>query len=154
MTKKILLVLAIVLSFTTSLVFAATNNMVSNAGESVKNVVGNVGNGIRNGAEGIKNGVQNMGNSVSNMMNTDNNETAMNTTDNMQDDNRTTSMGMMGGTNNGDYTATRTAATTDAISNNTLTWTWFIIAAATILIVGLVWYYGTQNETRTNRSEH
>lgn len=54
MTKKILLVLAIVLSFTTSLVFAATNDMVSNAGNSVKNVVSDVGNGI-------KDGVQNMG---------------------------------------------------------------------------------------------
>ena len=153
MTKKVLLVLAIVLSFTTSLVFAATNDMISNAGESVKNVVGNVGNGIRNGAEGVKNGVQNMGNSVSNMMNTDNNETAMNNTDNMQNDNDT-SMGMMGRTNNGGYTAARTAAVGDTNSENTLTWTWFIIAAATILIVGLVWYYGTQNETRTNRSEH
>lgn len=61
MTKKILLVLAIVLSFTTSLVFAATNDMVSNAGNSVKNVVSDVGNGIKNGAEGIKDGVQNMG---------------------------------------------------------------------------------------------
>lgn len=141
MTKKILLVLAIVLSFTTSLVFATTNDMVSNAGNSVKNVVSDVGNGIKNGAEDIKDGIKDMGNGVSNMMTTDKN------TDNMSNE-RTMS------TNNNGYTATRTASTTNTDSSNTLTWTWFIIAVATILIVGLVWYYGTQYDTTSNRSEH
>ena len=108
MTKKILLVLAIVLSFTTSLVFAETNDMISNAGNSVRNVVSDIGNTMMN--------------------------------------DRT----QMGTNNNGDYSATRTAATANVNSGNTLTWTWFILAVATIIIVGLVWYYGTQNEKRTN----
>lgn len=143
MTKKILLVLAIILAFTANLVFAATSDMVSNAGNSVKNVVSDIGNGIKDGAEDIKEGVQGVGNGTSNVMKTEEN--------NMADNSKTTGIT---NANNDRYNATRTATTTNVNSNNTMTWTWFILAVATILIVGLVWYYGTQNDTRTNRNEH
>ena len=45
-----------------------------------------------------------------------------------------------------DYTATRTATTTNATGTNMSTmWIWVIVAIAAMVIVGLVWYYGSQN---------
>ncbi len=52
-------------------------------------------------------------------------------------------------TNNG-YTATRTA--TNALTNNDTStlWIWLVVAIAAIVIIGLVWYYGAQNNTHHN----
>lgn len=51
--------------------------------------------------------------------------------------------------NNGDnmgYTATRTSTSLDTTDNmNGALWTWVILAVAGIVIVGLVWYYASQN---------
>lgn len=52
--------------------------------------------------------------------------------------------------NNGDYTTTRTNATGNIMGMNTMTWTWFTLAVAAILIVALVWYYASQSNKTTN----
>ena len=59
--------------------------------------------------------------------------------------NTTTNNNRMTTTN--DYAVTRT--TTDAMTNNGTSnlWIWLIVGIAAIMIIGLVWYYGTQNRT-------
>ena len=47
---------------------------------------------------------------------------------------------------NNDYTATKTA-TTETTTNgmNSTLWTWVILAVAAVVIIGLVWYYASQD---------
>ena len=52
---------------------------------------------------------------------------------------------MTTGTNNGDYTATRTSTTQATFMGmNATAWTWLILGIAAIAIVALVWYYSMQ----------
>ena len=53
-------------------------------------------------------------------------------------------------TNNG-YTATRTttAGATNLNTMNFSVWTWIILAVAAVIIVSLVWYYASQNNTES-----
>ena len=45
-----------------------------------------------------------------------------------------------------DYTATRTTADlTGTPTNTATTWVWIILAVSAVVIIGLVWYYATQN---------
>lgn len=47
---------------------------------------------------------------------------------------------------NADYTTTRTATTTNASNSmNSTLWTWVILAVAAVVIIGLIWYYASQN---------
>lgn len=139
MTKKIFaFVVALLLIFCTSCVFAANNevsasmnkagNTVKNAAEGVRNVVGNVENGVENGASKIGNGVKDLGNTFT--------DGASRVTNDGVTTNRTTTNG---------YTATRTATGGTFMGMNGTTWTWFILAIAALVIVGLVWYYAMQN---------
>lgn len=148
MTKKIFaFVIALLLVLCTSYVFAANNeisdsmnktgNTVQSAAEGVRNVVGNVENGIENGAARIGNGVQDLGNTFA--------DGAA----------RVTNDGTTLDRNNDDqYTAVRTASGGSFMGMNGTTWTWFILAIAALVIVGLVWYYAMQNneyKTHNNR---
>lgn len=48
--------------------------------------------------------------------------------------------------NTNGYTATRTATTgTTTNDMNSTLWTWVILAVATVVIIGLIWYYASQN---------
>jgi len=69
-------------------------------------------------------------------------EDALTMDDNMTDTDRRTATGTTG-----DYQATRTADMTRAATgtNNTIMWVWLILAVASIVIISLVWYYGSQN---------
>lgn len=113
----------------------------NNMGNSIKNGVSSITNtvvdGTQNLANGIRNGVGNMENGIEGALTMDNNtstntNTTMTTTDN--------------------YTATRTATTRAATDDTGLfgldsstMWIWAIVAIAAIGIIGLVWYYGSQN---------
>lgn len=100
----------------------ATNTIVDGA----QNLAEDVRNGIGAAENTIENGARNIGNAVM-----DGTNDVMNTGDN-------------------DYTTTRTGAEDVSIINNTAatTWTWIAIAIATIVIVGLVWFYSAQHTDR------
>ncbi len=107
----------------------ATNTVVDGVnrlGSDVRNGVGNLENGIEGAIDdmGDNNDYNNNQDATVNLTNDDNNDVTATT----------------------DYTATRTTA--DAVGdtvNTTTTWVWIILAVASVVIVGLVWYYATQN---------
>lgn len=110
---------------------SATNevkNAVSNVTNTVVDGVNHLGSDVRNGVGAAENGIE----GALDMNNGDNKNTTTN-------NNRITT------TN--DYAVTRT--TTDAMTNNGTSnlWIWLIVGIAAIMIIGLVWYYGTQNRT-------
>lgn len=154
MTKKVLgIVIAIVVMFATSYVFAANNEMgdsMNKATNTVRNVVGGAENVVEDTATSIGNGVRNLGNTF-----TDGASRVMNN-DNMNNDNMNNNQNNNNNNNNNDtgYTATRTG--TDANGNITFLgmsrngWTWFVLAIATLAIIGLVWYYAMQHKTEYN----
>ena len=122
--------LAILSLFAVSYTFATTNavNDVRNVVGGAENVIEDAGkgivNGVKDGMNTVKNGAKDVGNDVKNGMND------------------------MGRTTN-NYTATRTATTTDNgllgnVSNTV--WSWLIIAIVAIVIVALVLFYANQND--------
>ena len=116
-------------------------NAVMNVGNSIGNAASTAKNAVVNGAEDITDGAAMLGND------------AMNGIQNMDMDARTDADSATGVIGNGDddYTATRTATTTgdtNFLGMSTAAWTWLIIGIAGIIIVALVWYYGSQYEHR------
>lgn len=116
--------------------FVSANNDVKNAVSDVTNTVVNganhLGSDVRNGIGAAENGVEGA------LKMDNNNNGKVNATRVPTDNTRT---GTAGG-----YTATRTTA--NALTNNNSTlWIWLVVAIAAIVIIGLVWYYGTQNHT-------
>ena len=153
MNKKIFLSLLVISLFIISVCsysFAANDNMMDNArnavmsaGNSIGNAAVTAKNAIVNGAQDITNGAGTLG------------KDAMNTAGTMGNDagdisSRTDADSATGVIGNGDddYTATRTATTTDSnlLGMSTATWTWLILGIVGIIIVALVWYYGAQYE--------
>lgn len=145
MTKKILgVIVAVILMFATSYVFAANNEMgdsLHKASNTVRNVVGGAENAVGNAASTIGTGVKDLGNTFT--------DGAARVTNN--------------GTNqvNNGYNATRTATTRAATTGGDTflgmsanVWTWFVLAIAAIAIVGLVWYYAMQNNNEYNNNNN
>ena len=98
-------------------------NMVEGATNAGKDVVNNVGNAVSGAMNNVKNGI----NSVTNNMegNTNNQNTA-----------------------NNNYTATRTA--TFGTGTNGTIWMWVILGVVALLIIGLSWYYMSDNKSSHN----
>jgi len=96
----------------------ATNTIV----DGTQNLAEDVRSGIGTAENTVENGVRNIGNAV------------------MDGANDVMNAG------NNDYTTTRTATEDVSVINNTAatTWTWIAIAIATLVIVGLVWYYASE----------
>ena len=134
MYKKSLILVSVilfVLCICSSFVLATNEvkNAVSNVTNTVVDGVNNLGSDVRDGIGNAENGIE----GALDMNNGDNRNTTTNNT---------------GMTANNDYATTRTAA--DATTNNNGTsnlWIWLIVGIAAIMIIGLVWYYGTQNRT-------
>lgn len=156
MQKKLLfslLLLTLAIVFGVSFTFA--NNDTSsweNAADGVRNVVGDVENGVENAARDISNtskdATRDMENGSNDSMSTNNNSS----TDNSNKD------GMTGGMTNSsqNYTAQRTATTTDSnglLGMNSTTWIWLIMAILAIAIIALVYYYSTQATNRHYNSD-
>ena len=130
MLKKIAIILFIVFCFLcVSNICFATGDTGNNIKNTLSSGVNTVVDGMGNLAEDTRNGVGRMENGIENFMNMDNNS-----------DN-----------NNGNYNVTRTAITDSGDNggimgmDSTTMWIWIILAIAAIVIVGLVWYYGSQN---------
>ena len=134
MLKKNLIILFIIFCILciSNVCFAnTTNNVKSGVNSATTTVV----DGAKNLANDVRNGVGAVENGIEGALTMDTNTTNHNTTTH----NTTTAT-----TDN--YTAARTATTTNATGTRTSTmWVWAIVAVATIGIIGLVWYYGSQN---------
>ena len=152
MLKKSLIILfafCLVL-FTSSICFA------SNIMQDMQAGLDNIGNGMENAVNGAKNTVGDAKNGVENMMSDMGRgiEGAMN---NAEDDMTNDDPTGMNGENGDGYSADRTSATTRAISDTSAagsgtgsSFVWIVLAIAAVIIVALVWYYGTQTEKRNN----
>lgn len=125
MKKKTFIALFILFVLLLISTFSFANNDIKDdvhsATDTVIDGASNLANDARKGVGAIENtiedGVKDVGNAIS-----DNND------DNMG------------------YTATRTSTSVDTTDNmNSSLWTWVILAVAGIVIVGLVWYYASQN---------
>ncbi len=149
----------IILSVFCLIVFLSTACFATNLVEGTKNALDSAGNGVEamvNGAEGA---MENAKNGMGNMM-SDMGEGMQNVMDDVKDgmgnDDMTNhdTTGMTG-TDDGGYNAERTA-TTRAISadgasaGTNSAFVWIVLAIAAVIIVALVWYYGTQTENRRN----
>ncbi len=89
------------------------------ATDAVIDGASNLANDARKGVGAIENTVENGAKDIGNAMHHDN--------------------------TNG-YTATRTATTgTTTNGMNSTLWTWVILAVAALVIIGIVWYYASQN---------
>ena len=143
MTKKtfISITLFVAILFCSTFVFA-NNGSLSNAGKAMTNVVKDAGTAVRNGTQEIGNDLQRGAQGITGAITDNNND------NNNDQDNRDTLF--TSDDNNGDYTATRTNATGTMMGMSPITWTWFTLAIAAILIVALVWYYASQNNKVTN----
>jgi len=97
------------------------------------NMLQSAGNTLVNGTRSLTNGAKNLGNDI------------MGGIDRMTDDTTTT---------NDDYTAQRTATTGTGLfgMSDTMS-TWLILGIVGTVIVGLIWYYGTQYEHRNYNND-
>ena len=150
MHKKSFILLSVILFvlFICSGFVCATNevkNTVNNVTNTIVDGTARLGNDIRNGVGAAENGIEGA-------LTMDD--------DNMNDNNGNNGTDANDGTNEagendealiGDYTTTRTTADAATPTDNTSTlWIWLIVAIAAIVIIGLVWYYGTQNRTHND----
>lgn len=148
MKKKTIIAMVTALSvifFGISYSFAA-NNIGQEAVDGIRNVVGGAENVVENAASGVVNGVKDATHATEN--------TAGNV---MNSASRTISGAMTSDNNNGNYTATRTSATSNnytLFGMNSTTWAWLIMAILGIAIVAVVWYYGKQNEVSSKHSRN
>lgn len=122
MTKKTIITLLIFLTF---LVLSSCCVFANNLGDELKNSWNKT-----------EQSAQNVGGTISNVTNK----------------NITTHSTMTGTATTSDYSATRTATsgtTGNIVGLTPFAMTWVVMAITSAIIVGLIWYYGTQNnETR------
>ena len=125
MLKKSLIILFIIFSIICiSNVCAASNTMANDVKNGVSSVTNTVVDGVEDLAKDARNGVGHVENRIEDAL-------TMNNTG------KTTSQNA--------YTATRTATTEATGTNNSAMWVWVVLAIAAIVIIALVWYYGSQN---------
>lgn len=128
MLKKNLIILFIIFFILCISNVCFANNTANNIKDGVSSATTTVVDGAKNLATDVRNGVGSVENGIEGAL-------SMNT----QTANIT-------GTANNNYTTARTAVTTSATGMGTSTmWIWAIVAIAAIIIIGLVWYYGSQN---------
>lgn len=123
MKKKTFIVLSILFALLLISTLSFANNDVKNdvhsATDTVIDGVSNLANDARKGVGAIENTIEDGAKDIGNAIYHDN--------------------------TNG-YTATRTATTgTTTNGMNSTLWTWVILAVAAVVIIGLVWYYASQD---------
>lgn len=123
MKRKALIILSILfaLLFISTISFANNDikDGVHSATDTVIDGASNLVNDARKGVGAIENTVENGAKDIGNAIYHDN--------------------------TNG-YTTTRTATTgTTTNGMNSTLWTWVILAVAAVVIIGLIWYYASQN---------
>lgn len=142
--KTLITIVTIIVALFFSISYSFAANEVGDAVEGIRNFVGGAENVLEDTASGIGNGIR------------DGISATENTADNI------TSGAMTTDNNNGggDYTATRTTATTRSAGDNgsflgmgATAWGWLIMAIVGIITVALVWYYGKEHEYNSNNND-
>ena len=123
MKRKTLIILSILFAILFISTISIANNDIKDGDHSATDTdidgASNLANDARKGVGAIENTVENGAKDIGNAMHHDN--------------------------TNG-YTATRTATTgTTTNGMNSTLWTWVILAVAAVVIIGLIWYYASQN---------
>lgn len=142
----ILIILTVFILSISTLCFATdTGNDIKNA---VNGATNTVVDGAQNLAEDVRDGVGTAENTIENGVN-DIGNAVMDGENSIEDagDDVMNAANDIGDTGNDAYTATRSSVedlTTDNSMNASI-WTWIAVAIAGIVIVGLVWYYASQN---------
>lgn len=142
MYKKSLILVSVIifaLCVFSTFVFATENvkNSISNVTDTVVDGAARLGNDVRSGVGSVENGIENT-------LNMDNNADEANRT------NDNNNAGIIGDVDN--YATTRTTADATTPTDNTSTlWIWLIVGIAAFVIIGLVWYYGAQNNTHHSK---
>lgn len=132
MLKKSLVILFIIFSIICISNFCFAENSIGNDIKgTVNSGVNTVVDGASNLAEDVRNGVGDVEDGIEDALTMDNN-TKIDTRD----------------TTTTNYNVARTSdVSTSTMGTNTTTmWIWIILAIAAIVIVGLVWYYASQNK--------
>ena len=146
MYKKTLILVSIIFCIicisTFSFATDAVKNAMNGATNTVMDGVNSLGSDVRTGVGNLENGIEGAINDMG-----DNGENNDNNTENNNDtENQTTTDNFDTRMTGTDYTATRTTADlTGTTANTATTWVWIILAVSAVVIVGLVWYYATQN---------
>ena len=150
MHKKSFILLSVILFvlFICSGFVCATNevkNTVNNVTNTIVDGTARLGNDVRNGIGAAQNGIEGALTMDNDNMNDNNNNNNTNANDGTHENGEADEAVF------GDYTTTRTTADATTTTDNTSTlWIWLIVAIAAVVIIGLVWYYGTQNRTHTD----
>lgn len=116
----------------------AANNDVKNG---ISNVTNTVVDGVNNLGADVRGGIGAAENGIEDALKIDGNKT--------NNSNMVNTATARGNINNG-YTATRTATNALTGNNTSTLWIWLMVAIVAIVIIGLVWYYGAQNNTHHN----
>lgn len=125
MQKKSLIVLFIIVCILCVSNVCFANNTMNNMKNGVMSATNTVVDGVENLAADAREGVGDIENSIEGALTMDTN---------------------MVRTNTNGYTSARTSATmTDTTTGTATLWIWAIVAIAAIGIIGLVWFYATQN---------
>ena len=119
-------------------------NVMNGVTDAGKNAVDNMGNAVNDAANGARDTMNNMANGINNM--TD--DMFDNRDDNNQNNNENNNANTGNGADDG-YSAARIATFTDTTTNNT--WLWIALGVVALAIVGLSWYYMSDN--RNNHHE-
>lgn len=131
MLKKNLTILFIIFCILCISNVCFANNTANNIKDSVNSATTTAVDGAKNLATDVRHGVGSVENGIEGALSMNNMNTQTTHTT---------------GTANNNYTATRTATTANTTGMGTSTmWVWAIVAIAAIVIIGLVWYYGSQN---------
>lgn len=138
MCKKSLIILSIFFCalFISTISFATTSNIkstINNGTNAVVDGVNKLGSDVRNGVGAVENGIEDAFTDDDNMANNNNNNDA------------TIQSATSTRTQNG-YVSTRAGDTANANATDTNTiWVWIVLIIAAIVVIGLVWYYSTQD---------
>ena len=124
MKRKTFIILSVLFAILFMSTVSFANNDIKNGVHSATDTVidgaSNLANDARKGVGAIENTIEDGAKNIGNAMYSDNTG----------------------------YTATRTATTgttSNNMMNNGTLWTWVILAVAALVIIGLVWYYASQN---------
>ena len=171
MKKKFLfaVLLSVLFIFCMTYTLATDSNMMQDATNSIRDMAGSAENAMEDAAGAVSNTSKNvtgdMQEGLNNMLDNNQNNSDNNNNNNGDDPNTTTGASTDNSGNNGtysnnnipgNYTAERTATSTDGTlaGMNSTTWIWLIMAVLAIAIIALVYYYSAGLATNNRNNYH
>lgn len=137
MLKKTLIILFVIFSILCASQISFASSMANDVKNTINSGTNTVVDGVQNLTRDVRNGIAGAENGIEDAL-------TMNTNNTMVDNSVSVTRNTLDTTN---YNAARTAdmLTGTTSADNTTMWVWLIVAIAAIVIVALVWFYGSQN---------